>query len=568
MGNQGIQIAFLEKLHDNELFKNDVMVNETLRAYPSFFFHIVARLLVFTDLPTLYLLLHVAATTGVFAAVIALSTGITRNKWTGLACALFLLASRHQALAGEALYSTGFTHTWAIFPLSLFALYLFYKDRHIAAFLLAGLIFNFHALEAAHLLAIMGFAALFEIRAIGIGKLAAAVGAFVVFALPTVLVIVSQSQKGAFDFHWLELMYIRSADHSFPFTWWQNANPDVPKFLGVLALAALGLGFRLPRRMKRKTLLLVGGIGLLFVAGTLFTEVWHVPVFIRAQLFRSSRLLFILSLILIANGCVKAWSLPWKRPAGMPAWAAWLEFACATFTACCLIFPGVLPFVPYAIVFGLIVALVTGRLAWYETLTAGVSLIVTVLASQTISFAIPGIQVLGPGNRHLLGAINWGSILQNNWPPPYAWLIAIAALGLAAVACLRLRKGIQSTIVACGAVVGVIAFITLFPVLKRSGEGDPAWADVQRWIQEHTPKTARILTPPTDSGFRILSQRSIVGEYRDGTQLYFKGAFAKDLWDIMKTVQPGRVINADHKSLLNYGKNLETLDDEEIIALA
>ena len=45
-----------------------------------------------------------------------------------------------------------------------------------------------------------GLRALFEIRAIGIARLAAAVGAFVVFALPpTAMVIVSQSQKGAFD---------------------------------------------------------------------------------------------------------------------------------------------------------------------------------------------------------------------------------------------------------------------------------------------------------------------------------------------------------------------------------
>ena len=247
-------------------------------------------------------------------------------------------------------------------------------------------------------------------------------------------------------------MYIRSADHSFPFSWWQNANPDVPKFLGVLALAALALGFRLPRRMKRKTLLLVAGIGLLFVAGTVFTEVWYAcRCSSGLQLFRSSRLLFILSLIVIANGCAKSWQMPWKRPAGMAAWAAWLEFACATFTASCLIFPGVLPFVPYAIVFGLIVALVNGRLAWYETLTAGLSLIVTVLASQTISYSIPGIKVLTPGNRHLFESINWGSILQNNWPPAYAWVIAIAALALAAMACMRLRKGIESAIVACGA---------------------------------------------------------------------------------------------------------------------
>src|SRR5690606_953811 len=126
----------------------DSMVQETLGSYPSFFFHLWAKALAWMDVSTLYVWLHMAATAGVFAAVAGLSRAMTRNFWAAPVVMLMLLAGHHQALAGEMLYSPGFTHTWAVFPLSLLALYLFFRDRHVAAFLVVGLIFNFHALEA------------------------------------------------------------------------------------------------------------------------------------------------------------------------------------------------------------------------------------------------------------------------------------------------------------------------------------------------------------------------------------------------------------------------------------
>ncbi len=575
VGNQGIQIAFLEKLHDHELFPHDAMVNETLRSYPSFFFHLISRLLSFADLSTLYLTLHVAATAGVFAAVVALSNAITRNRWAGIVCALLLVAGRHHAAAaGEDLYSTGFTHTWAIFPLSLLALYLFFRDRHVAAFLLAGLIFNFHALEAAHLFAIMGLASLVEIRTLGIKRLAVAVGAFVAAALPTIIVIVTQAisshahGESFSDPLWLQLTYIRSADHSFPSTWWQTGKPDIPRFLGVISLAAVALGFRLPRRMRRKLLMLVAGIGLLFVIGTVFTDVLHIPIVIRAQLFRSSRLLYILSLIIIAHACVKAWRLPWLRPKAMPAWAAWLEFSSACATALCMALPALMPFVPYALILAMVVALLNGRLAWHEALFAGVSLLVCLLATQTIEFVIPGIAPLTATNRWLLTTINWRAMLQNQWPPGYAWGVGVVAVTLAVITSMRLKKNALATLLACATLAGVVALLGVLPIVKRESEPDPAWANVQLWINTHTPKTAVILTPPTESGFRIFSQRSIVGEWRDGTQLYFKAGFAKPWWDAMNALLPNIVVRADKKDLENRGTPLQQLDDEKIVAIA
>src|SRR5438477_1222348 len=317
VGNQGIQIAFLEKLRDHELLSNDVMVARTLGAYPSFFFHLCAKVLAAThvDFATLYLWLHIAATAGVFAAVAGLSRAMTRNTWAAVVCVLMLLAGHHQALAGEPLYSPGFTHTWAIFPLSLLALYLFFKDRYVAAFLLAGLIFNFHALEAGHLLLIMGFAALIDIRRVGFQTLAISGVLFLLAAAPTMAVMVRQSQHlSAADYQlWLQLMHIRSADHSFPSSWWDEGVSDIPRFLCVLALAAVALGFRMPPRMKRKTLLIVAAVGILFLVGTIFTDVVPVAVVIRAQFFRSSRLLFVIASVLIAHGCAVAFTLPFRQ---------------------------------------------------------------------------------------------------------------------------------------------------------------------------------------------------------------------------------------------------------------
>lgn len=573
VGNQGIQIAFLQKLHDGELFRNDAMVSQTLRSYPSFFFHILARLLSFTSLPTLYLTLHVAATAGVFAAIIALATAMTRSRWAGLVCAFFLLAGHHQALAGEGLYSAGFTHTWAIFPLSLLSLYLFFRDRHVPAFLLAGLIFNFHALEAAHLFAIMGLASLFEIRAIGLQRLATAVGAFVVAAIPTVIIMLSQRQGAAFhDPLWMQLMYIRSADHSFPFMWWNSSTPEVERFVCIIALAALSLGFLLPRRMRRKALLLAAGIGLLFIGGVVFTEWIPLPVVIRAQLFRSSRLLYILSLILIAHGCVKGLQMPWRKYAGIALPMAWLEFVGAILTICCLSFPGMITLLPWLVLFMTIVALVHGRLTWYDALISGIAIMVCILASQTIGFTIPGI---ASGHGGFFEKIIFSAFFQNKWPfvanvllSLSAFVLFLAVIAFAFLATRKLRPAFMGVVAGGGFLVTVFAMAAFIPVIWRSSVPDHHWMEAQLWVRNHSKKDAVILTPPSESGFRIYSQRAIAGEYRDGTQLYFKADFAKTWWDAMNAYQPNKVVRADKKDLENRGTPLQLLEDEKIVRLA
>ncbi len=564
VGNQGIQIAFLEKLHDPALFKNDPMVRETLGSYPSYFFRIVAVLLNLFTLPTLYLLLHLLATAGVFASVVFLARSVFGHErgggWTGLITILILLAGHHQALAGETLYSAGFTHTWAVFPLSLCALALFYRERYAAAFLLTGLIFNLHALEAGHLLLIMGAVSLLRIRTIGIRKLIFCGALFLIAAFPTLMMMVRQRQQ--FDAEWLQLMHIRSADHSFPSTWWSPATPNVPLYACILALATLALSFPPALSKRRTTLLLAAAVGGLFIIGTLFTE-WHaIPTVIRAQFFRSSRLLMILAFLLIAHGAAIAWRLPFKKNARLARWQAWLEFIAATLIILNLALPAFLAFLPLTLAFTLLVALINARLTWWQALTAGAALVTSLLAWQTIHFVIPGFPPAT--NWHTL--VDWRSISFPN-PTGLALLGAAITLYLLSTRPLTFKLRLPLTL---GATVATFLLTALFfPTLhsKSTTTKDP-WTDIQQQARLLTPPDALLLTPPQQSGFRINSQRSIVGEWRDGTQLYFAAPFAKTWWDRMNALKPGMVIDADGKSLLTEGKPFERLDDPQVITLA
>jgi GH35 family endo-1,4-beta-xylanase len=564
IGNQGIQVAYLEALHDHHLFTRDQMVAETLSSYPSYFFSLCGHLLSLMPLTSLYLLLHFLTTAAVFATVGYLSKSLFRDPWVAFVTFLLLLAGHHQALAGATLYSPGFTHTWAVFPLSLLSLGLFYRRRYLSAFALAGATANLHALEAGHLALLMGFVALcqsfFGNRRVSLLRLLLACCLFVAAAAPTLYMMATQHQQ--FDAEWLQLMHIRSGDHSFPSTWWAAGTPDVPRFACIMGLAALAMAFPMRPAQRRKTLLLAAGVAGLFLVGTVFTEWKPIPTIIRAQFFRSSSILMTVALIVIAHGCIGAWRLPWQsdRHRLNPFYIA-MEFGSATLTALTLAVPALLFLLPIALAVALLTALITGRLAWHQSLVAGAALVVCLLAWQTIHFVIPG---LPPAISWSALAASAGSITLD--PRGLLLLAAIVACWILYVA--RLPRLLRWTAVVAALLAAGLAVPLVLPgILARRAPASP-WLDAQRWARANTPVDALFLTPPQQGGFRIYSQRSVVGEMRDGTQLYFKAAFTKPWWDRMAALQPGILRDPDGKSLMAPGKPLEHLDDGQIIALA
>ena len=217
--NQAIQIAFDVAGADPALFSTDRMVVETMPLYPSYFFRMLAPLLKYTDVPSLYLILQIATGFLTLAGVYWLSRGIFRSHAAGLAAAALLVCGAPTGgAARDTLYSQGFTHTYAALPIALVALALAYRGKWLWAFGIAGLLFNVHALTAAYVLLMLGAGLLADRRAIpwwkwGLRTVLCADIALVL-AAPTLLLMAQQHQ--VFDANWVNLMRIRSADHSLP----------------------------------------------------------------------------------------------------------------------------------------------------------------------------------------------------------------------------------------------------------------------------------------------------------------------------------------------------------------
>jgi hypothetical protein len=63
------------------------------------------------------------------------------------------------------------------------------------------------------------------------------------------------------------------------------------------------------------------------------------------------------------------------------------------------------------------------------------------------------------------------------------------------------------------------------------------WVDVQQWCKTNTPIEAMFFVPPDIQGFRIHSQRAIVGDWKDGAPSVFSETYARRWWERMEELK-------------------------------
>jgi endo-1,4-beta-xylanase len=587
VGNQTIQVPFLKWYVDHQLFANDSMVARTIGDYPSFFFQAAAALVRPLGLERTYLLLHVLTTIAFVGACYWLVKTMFNDSLAGLIMILLMITGSHQALGGDPIYSIGFTHTWFVFPVAIIALGLFYREKKLSAFVLAGILFNLHALTAAYLVFMFTLCLLCDLRRVGILRFAVYLMVFGAVAFPTALEMVRQKQ--VFDAEWIWLTRIRSADHSFPSYWWQTGASDIPRFGLLLGVAILSLSFAAPPDRQRKSLIMGIAVLVLFAIGALCSgditpRIKPIPTVLRAQLFRSSRLLMILMFAHTAYGLACMLRRPFSRfdPVGGEAQRVDrlsdheftelfqrcgrildVGLAVAVFAAIAL--PPLLALLPWVLALAVVMAWVNGRLSWLQALTTGGILLLALVAWQRIDFAVPFL----PGES----AIDF----KKGWPTNVTALIALAAgVGIWLVSQIRLRAWANMVFLLEGLlVIGLVGAHEYKPMLdERFRREDPdaqeraRWVSAQNWARQNTGPNARFLTPPNQGGFRIHSDRAIVGEWRDGTQAYFNATFAADWWKQMKVLRPNLMY--DEKGLFeqNPGRPFRDLLDDELLKMA
>ena len=80
----------------------------------------------------------------------------------------------------------------------------------------------------------------------------------------------------------------------------------------------------------------------------------------------------------------------------------------------------------------------------------------------------------------------------------------------------------------------------------ESGGGlgrEEQYVAVAAWAHDKTSKEALFLTPTGFSNFRIQAERSLVTDWRDGTQLYFSAQFGPEWLSRVSAIEPGLTLS-------------------------
>jgi GH35 family endo-1,4-beta-xylanase len=539
-GNQSIQIPFLRHLGDPALHAHDLLM-WTLQDYPSWFFRVLAAVLPRgLDLEPLSFSLHVLTCFAFLSSVFWLAFGWFRRERTAFIAVLLLAGGHHAALAEADLYSPLFTHTWVAMAGGVACLALMAWGRALSACAMAGLLFNLHALTATTVIGLCGLWMLANPRRHGWVRISAGFALMLALASPTLAGLLWQA--AAYDENWIRLLRIRSEHHVFPAAWWTAGDPRVPRFAIAVALGAMAFSaFPPPSERRRAIRLFCGGVVVLLAAGVLFTEVAPVTAVMRAQLFRSSSFLVLFAVVSVAHAvdCLWGHASPGRRE--------WGNRAAAALAAVAVGFPCMRPAWPAVLCVSALFLLWRGRLSAVAAAVAGTAFVVAAAAWSTTEFPLLQVPL---------------------WPDSGAWPVAAAVAVCLFVLALHSRHSAAWCLAAGSGVMVALFAVLVADLYRRHVPADSPWIRVQRAARDLTPVDAVLLTPPMSSGFRIHSQRAIVGEWRDGTQQFFSPVFAEAWWERMQALRPGLRYDAGGARMLSPGCEWERMTDDQFEALS
>lgn len=511
--NHGITVPILKRFIDRSLYESDLLV-ATGDRFPTIFYRVLAALLPSVDwAPFAYFTLYVISIALTYAAVYRMGVWAGGgDRGTGVLAALLSMPVR-TSLAGEALYRVAFSHSHLASGLDLMAMALFLEGQRIAPLLILSLGVYNHALYSLYLLVPFTLMILWEARS---QTRRTTLIQLAVAWLPVLPFLVSAVAQGKpMTREWLDLLILRSSHHSFPGTF-GDALPD--------AAVWLLLGIAAATRSESGRLLNLGvfafATALLFVGGTVFTEYIPVKAVLQFQPHRIWRFLSVILLAFMAADMVRLWR------------ASPLMRVLSTLYFLSIFATGMEQLGPLVLI-AVFAANEPPLPAWIRLLGAAV-LVTLEWPDRPVQWTDYVVEFIRR--------------LQN--PAIFAILGVALLVGLAASQRSRGRARALS-VLAFGLTLGPLFADNYRRQQLRVEQG--SFRAAQNWAREHTPKRAIFLTPPKEAGFRVFSERAIVGEWKDGTQQYFDDSFAKEWGRRMEIVMAQE-----------FGK----YTDEEIVALA
>ncbi len=493
--NQTVQVPLVKSYIDRGLYGGDPLL-WTRASYATVVYPIVGWLLSGTSqVEPAFFALHAMTLFLALAAAFALARLLFTDAAAGVA-AVFLCMAPVASLAAERGLTRRFAHTEIAFAVLLWALWFALRERERWAAFFVGLGLNLHASYALHVAGMLGLDGLIRRKTLGWRRALIALAILALVALPTLVWIARVSEPMTDE--WLRLVRLRSSHHSFPFTFPRR---DYGRFLLLLlGLGAVALRDRPRGELHRRVATFAAALVPLLVIGVVFAEYWPIKAVLQAQFFRSTRLLTFFVLLYASNFFVSTW-----RRGGVGRLAVLAGAA----------------------------ALILPQFDWLLLPSIALFLLIE---PRPLSYPRTGAALAGMAAGAVWGGYRVPSPLVDPYTLSYldaardplvvGWAIVLIVARLAEGRGPLVRRGLATL-----AVIFLLAYSSpRFYERLRADYRDDDFVRMQLWVRDNTPSDAVILTPTDQAGFRVFSERAIVGEWKDGTMQYFSAAFTRE-WD-------------------------------------
>lgn len=506
-------LPFIFKYMDPRLYPADLFVNSE-SVYHSLFFPMIAQLLRYADLKILFPALCFVATCANIALVFNISLLLFKNRATALLAVLLLFFGKFAlSLSAIGILTAGLCEPSGMArPFLLFAIYLFLKEKYLAACLIAGLMFNVQGMEAFFVAAMFMFYFLTRIKSLPRSQV---LYPTLLLALPALPPVLNALSRGFLDTaspeavrQWLAIVHFRSFYHLFPFSWGLG---DWFSYCGWLIWTYVVLKYSRPSEKHDVITSFCKALGLLCLIGTVFVELIPVPAVVKLVLWRGTMFYVFFLVIYISDYLV---NFPKENPlqtalvAGTASGLLFNSFSFYKLIPCFALLH--LAFQMRHKKFVSILAALAGT-AGICAFTAGSILPLkggSYLMDKLLSFARLDIRDLCLFYVSF-PAFLWLLYLWESWSPKKRAVLLVALL----TAVFAVRFG--------------------WPKNIQEEQFRKDWKDVQLWARKNTPEETVFITPSYLEGFRIHSQRGIVAENKDGAACVYDIGFTFKWWERM-----------------------------------
>lgn len=496
---------------DPTLFQNSIYVQavERTNLRIGLFYDLVPFIVRFVDLETFALAQAFLSLFFMFAGLYALARTFSGSRAAGfIAALLYTRELNNWVLGSPAPYMHFFHHGLPYtYPLMLWSMVFFFRKRPGTAFFLAGISWCFHTMCTAFLLTGYFLYWLWNIREFPPRKLLLCVVVFVLPASPYIVKTISHFGTGGGSGPlWLEGVWWVASYSCNPLSW-----PKVWLLRAALFFLLFLLCFlRMPAHVRRAVEPLLLAVALLCLVGTVFADVYPVPLVLKLSLWRST-----VVYLFFALPCIAGALAPMLKRPGTDAFVAVVLIAVIT---------GYVPhlgwyYLPFLL--ALVAVSRSGALTGWKLAVLTMCLLCVPLAYQATRDS---------GAAHVLVflvaaacALVVAAIMHTNrctcvWLPraAFVWVLLVSI--------------IDATVLSCSGGPDI------YYRGMRAGKPDP-WADVQRVARMVSNKDALFIIPPHLTGFTNYSMRAILGNWAEGsTLLYLDNQFTQEWFERMRAL--------------------------------